>query len=97
MIEKVAKSLFDLDQATMKKYGSISNKIIFGKNDITWEDDICGPNTITYLKESWMEKARAAIEAMREPTAKMVRAGYKSETCMPDESYKIMIDVALKE
>lgn len=40
--------------------------------------------------------ARAAIEAMREPTEGMVDAGF-GYTGYPEETYKEMIDAALKE
>lgn len=54
-----------------------------------------------------LEQARAAIEAMREPTDKMVRSAYEcrdpgfcdepGETQSPEECWEAMIDAALSE
>lgn len=49
--------------------------------------------------EAWRPfevNARAAIEAMREPTEGMIDAGF-GYTGYPEEAYKEMIDAALKE
>ncbi|ASW06331.1 hypothetical protein [Rhizobium sp. 11515TR] len=53
------------------------------------------------LARIWDELAKAAIEAMREPTEKMVEAGFD---CVPpfgdhnpDKAWRAMIDAALQE
>lgn len=60
------------------------------------EDDGCG-----YLgKEDFRVMARAAIEAMREPTMAMIDAGDAEDVhCLAQASvhYTAMIDAALKE
>jgi hypothetical protein len=46
---------------------------------------------------SWQELARAAIEAMREPTAAMLRASSASSDAIARYDWEDMIDEALKE
>lgn len=48
------------------------------------------------LKLWWIDQARAAIEAMREPTMAMHQAGLET-TGMPSNTYRDMIDAALRE
>lgn len=44
----------------------------------------------------WMDQARVALEAMREPTRAMHDAGLET-TGMPSNTFRDMIDAALKE
>lgn len=46
---------------------------------------------------SYEELARAAIEAMREPTDSMVDAGDQYDGCRPVDIYYEMIDAAIAE
>ena len=54
-------------------------------------------------KEDFLEMARAAIEAMREPTEDMLQAAkendmkYVYETSPPEEYWPLMIDAAIKD
>lgn len=47
----------------------------------------------TSLRELYLAKARAAIDAMREPTAEMI--GAMEDSYQPDEVWRAMIDAAL--
>lgn len=64
-----------------------------------WEEDRQGNRT--YNWEVCIPSARAAIEAMREPTGKMVSAGVKHENWSDYGAvrsiYGAMIDAALEE
>ena len=48
-------------------------------------------------KEDFLEMARAAIEAMREPTEAMEDAAFSSTLTIPKRGYQAMIDAALKD
>lgn len=51
----------------------------------------------TWLRMAAREQARAAIEAMREPTTEMKFCGIQEEAYGIDATWKAMIDTALKE
>lgn len=57
-------------------------------NEFSWEH--CA-------QSHWIDLARAAIEAMREPTEEMIRVGvkYDHECAEADGIYRAMIDAAL--
>lgn len=48
-------------------------------------------------EEDFMKMARAAIEAMREPTGAMEDAAFSSTLTIPKRGYQAMIDAALKD
>jgi hypothetical protein len=65
--------------------------------DYTWDDFANAPNGSAerITASVYRMRARAAIEAMREPTEAMVHAGMSEEgTDLPSE-YRAMIDAAL--
>lgn len=47
-------------------------------------------------KDHWREAARAAIEAMREPTEAMIKAGLQHEAIDLASEYRAMINEALQ-
>lgn len=49
------------------------------------------------LRNMYMNMARAAIEAMREPTGAMEDAAFSSTLTIPKRGYQAMIDAALKD
>ena len=49
------------------------------------------------MRQAYRAEARAALEAMREPTDEMVRAITPQETTDGRINYRIMIDAALRE
>lgn len=65
MIERVAKALFDAEQAD--RFQHVANYMIFGREGpITWEY-VTGPEVRGIVADTFRAKARLAIEAMREP------------------------------
>lgn len=96
MVEKVARALWDKDQEISSKF---SNDLIFGKERtgkcVPW-DFIIGPQVVPYFKELYLNKARAAIEAMKEPSVGMLTAGIKAAD-HPANIFPAMIEAALKE
>lgn len=48
-------------------------------------------------KAPYLSDARAAIEAMREPTDAMIAEGNAYDECAPYDIYESMIDAALSE
>lgn len=48
------------------------------------------------LKPWWIDQARAALKVIRDPTDEMHQAGLET-TGMPDQTFRDMIDAALKE
>ena len=66
MLEKVAKALFECHYK--EPYARYSSGVfLFGTENPTWEM-ATGPNVVPELAESWRVQARAAINAMREPS-----------------------------
>lgn len=60
----------------------------------------CAPQTYDLnpdVRKDWAGYARAAIEAMREPTPNMILAGMETDAEMTAIAYRAMIDAALKE
>lgn len=49
------------------------------------------------LRNMYMNMARAAIEAMREPTQRMEDAAFSQTMTIPTRGYTAMIDAALKD
>jgi len=49
------------------------------------------------IQEAWKKSAKAAIEAMREPSEKMVQAGIDEGLHKPGNWYPAMIDAALED
>lgn len=72
--------------------------------DLAVSDAVCDPEDWPALKVDFIEKARAAIAAMREPTHAMVLYGKDALGYDPDgpddvlvrQAYMAMINVALK-
>lgn len=52
---------------------------------------------VWFVAESYYDLARAAIEAMREPTGAMEDAAFSSTLTIPKRGYQAMIDAALKD
>lgn len=82
MIERVAQALWDLDQSK-----EVARPVLFANMNATlygaeWAgkpvpwDHVTGPGVVPSVAEEWRRAARAAIEAMREPTTEMGGAGY---------------------
>ena len=46
-------------------------------------------------REGWLKDARAAIEAMREPTEEMSHAGWRTDSGISTVVWQAMIDAAL--
>lgn len=93
MIEKVARGIFEVDN----KHPYI-NRLVYGTDAPTW-DLICSKNIIPKIKEEYMNRAKAAIAAMREPSEGMLKAGeddYCNEVDL-ELYWHNMIDAALKE
>lgn len=80
MIERVARAIGAADP---EQCGQINDSEM---GDYFWEK----------YRHLYMPMARAAIEAMREPTRTMHEAGLKT-TGMPSNTFRDMIDAALKE
>ena len=80
MIERVARAIAALDP---EQAGQIDNSEM---GEYFWEK----------YRDHYMALARAAIEAMREPTRAMHEAGLET-TGMPSNTFRDMIDAALKE
>jgi hypothetical protein len=99
MVERVARALFKTEwhPATERHEGKAS---------LDWERE--WPNS----REYWLESARAAVAAMRDPTQAMTEAAseavekYEDEVrggdltptqhCLPETVWRTMIDEALK-
>lgn len=79
MIKKVAAALF------REEFGY----------EPTWADDDWTDDDWTDRFNVWIPKARAAIEAMREPTDAMVQAGIDEGDHKPGNWYPAMIEAAL--
>jgi len=100
MIERVAKALFEYDQNR-----EFNNNLLLyrTKDKVTWEF-VNSPEVIAFIGDDYRHKARAAIEAMREPTQEMTNVGIRiGVDCGMglnynhyDEVYRAMIDKALK-
>ena len=92
MVEKVARALC---AASSEQWRSGTYQLRTGPN-FEWED-----HEADDLNNHWRSKARAAIEAMREPTISMIDAGdFREAGNGPDlvaAMYHAMIDAALKE
>lgn len=56
-----------------------------------------GPNEEDVNWDRYVQYARAAIEAMREPTEAMEDAAFSSTLTIPKRGYQAMIDAALKD
>lgn len=80
MIERVARALHDADWRT--QYGTTH----IDGTPRTWENCM--------ETEWWLNQARTAIEAMREPSEAMIEAGRDE---FDDKVWKAMIDAALRE
>lgn len=76
MIDRVAKRLWDFDQENGRK--QFSNHVIFGtqwdNKAVPWEV-ATGPDVVDFEANQYRDRARAAIEAMREPTEAMANEG----------------------
>lgn len=100
MIERVAKAIWDLEQKEISRYGFSSNLIMFGiKGPVSWEYINDYEKVIPSISESFRMKARAAIEAMREPTEAMLEATDpidRNERQYALETWQFMIDEALR-
>lgn len=92
MIERVAGALF-------ARSAPITKELLFGDRDITW------PQVLDGIKDGsiepamvWFDEARAAIAAMREPTALMLEQAYWSVVAADvADVWTTMIDAALEE
>src|ERR1700738_1786221 len=102
MVERVARAVFEQYQAI--QYTIATNELAYGRREpVTWEF-ICGPNVVLSDAEGWRDKARAAIDAMREPTKDMLGV-VGPLNVLPSEGTRAfvartwpnMIDAALKE
>lgn len=99
MVERVARAMFEDDEPPSDhwspQWDGLREKYVDGMP--------------SHCKEYWRRKARVAIEAIREPTAKMVEAGEKHmDSCWtwnpdggssyndPEGTFSAMIDEALK-
>jgi hypothetical protein len=58
-------------------------------------DSICGHGMPEGCKDHWVRLARAAIEAMREPTPVMLKAAPNLMKSMAKKDWQAMIDAAL--
>jgi hypothetical protein len=105
MIERVARALFDASQLRLSS--TLTNEVLYGRSDVTWEL-LNSSEVIPGIIESYRKQARAAIEAMREPSVEMCSAGEDSGFLhwSPEEgegldevdmaaAYRAMIDAAL--
>jgi hypothetical protein len=94
MIERVARALFDASQKNLVV--SRTNELLYGKSDVTWEY-INSEHVVSSIAEDYRTRARAAIEAMREPTEAMLKSGDSSRAaafgCV--STWQEMIDAAL--
>lgn len=103
MIERVAKALWDLHQSgTYILFAS--NEMMFGREwygkVVPWSY-VTGPDVVPSCAEQYRDQARAAIEALKEPTEEMKEAGAVacaktiSRTKSANVCYRAMIDAAL--
>jgi hypothetical protein len=82
MVEKVARALYAIRMETAERAGL--------HDPYTWETD----NNV--YREHCLREARAAIEAMREPTAEMFMAPYDGQTLAKASTiWRRMVDAAL--
>lgn len=102
MVERIAKAMHDASVAEFKAFVAKEGRLdllvakVWQFTTRSWDE------TTEITRESERVKARAAIEAMREPTEGMVDAGWKrgllgwgeGEECEP--VWKAMIDEALR-
>jgi hypothetical protein len=72
MVERVARALFDASQLRLS--ATLTNEVLYGRSDVTWEM-LNSAEVIPEIVESYRKQARAAIEAMREPTESMIESG----------------------
>lgn len=64
-IEKVARALWELDQA--RPFKDFSNKVLYGHTGpVSWEE-ATSPGVVQFGPDQFRENARAAILAIREP------------------------------
>jgi hypothetical protein len=61
---KIAEKLFNQDQINYKDLNASTNKIIYGKEKVTWED--CQDVYCTIFRIFWIRLAEAAINEMIE-------------------------------
>lgn len=69
----------------------VAEAIAISGNGGTWDDWYNEDQ-----REFHRKRARAAIEAMREPTESMVEAGWNAPGDQPQTHWEAMIDAALK-
>jgi len=93
MVEKVARAL-------CVACGNDPDRLEPGNCVGDWEGcDAVMPNgdPSHFMWRSWVSEAKAAIEAMRDPTDVMIGCGILAYDGKCEQSYRAMIDAALKE
>lgn len=97
MIERVARRLFEA------RGGESANRLIYGKPRVTWEEALSAAY-VQIAPEQCRRDARAAIEAMREPTEAMISAASEEGVSWSEDArsyvrseFAAMIDAALAE
>lgn len=103
MVERVAKTLWDLDQKNVARFG-VSNGILFGdhwhRKVVPW-GHLLTEHVVDHIAMEWRAKAIAVIKALREPTEAMVKTVDEAAYGYGDDSWKwvwqTMIDAILEE
>lgn len=73
MVERVARALFETDQ---KEHGFGRGNWVMDGRPMTWEEIIAEPRLANDVQR-YRTNAKAAIQAMREPTPDMIEAGWQ--------------------
>jgi hypothetical protein len=83
---KIAEKLFNQDQINYKELNKATNRIIYGKDEATWED--CQGKYCQIFRLLWIKLAEAAVNEMRNRIASIHAEARDTEWDVGFEAYR---------